>query len=219
MIQIVPAILATTEEAYKANIEKLWESNFFDRAYVQIDLMDGEFVKGKSIGPEVVKKYPSSFKFEVHLMVNEPLWWAEQLKDFKIVRYIVPIELPKQIIDDFISFVRAYTDCEIGFSINPETEVKDIGEYLSVAEAVVVMAVPPGKQGQEFIPEVLEKVKELSSLRQHFGYGFTIGVDGGVSSKNAKLVVDVGADYLVVGSHLVKGNIDENLEKFWEVLG
>lgn len=213
-VQIVPAILATEEKDYKAKIEKLWESNLFDRDVVQLDLMDGEFVRNKSVGVEVVKRYPASFKYEVHLMVSNPQAWAEDLKGFnKIIRFIVPIELGKDRLDEFISFVRAFTDAEIGFSFNPKTSLSKLGDYQMVAEAILIMGVEPGFGGQEFLLGTLGKTGEAASLVKKNGLDCLIGVDGGVNADNVKQIVEAGADYIVVGSSLIDGDIDENLRK------
>ncbi len=214
-MKIVPAILAISEEEYKQKIEKLWDSNLFDRDFIQIDLMDGEFVKNKSVGPEVIKKYPTSFKIEAHLMVNNPYYWATELKDFhQIQRFIIPIELQKEKLDQFIGFIRALTDAEIGFSLNPETSFSEFekSEYLNVAESILIMSVKPGFSGQEFIPETLEKVRQTTSLMRANGLDCKVGVDGGVSLKNIKEIFKAGADYVVIGSSLFEGDLVKNVE-------
>lgn len=216
MFQIVPAILATSEKEYKDKIENLWDSNIFDRDWIQIDLMDGKFVKNKSIEAEVVTKYPASFKYEAHLMVDNPYSWANQLQGFsKILRFIVPIELDKVKLDSFISFVRAFTDAEIGFSFEPETPLSKFGRYQEVAEAILIMGVHSGFSGQEFIPDTPKKIEEAASLAKKNGLDYLIGVDGGINNENIKPIKDAGADYVVVGSYLFRGDIDENLEKLW----
>lgn len=218
MIAIVPAILSTTEEDYKRDLEKIWLSHQFDRSLVQIDLMDGKFVPNQSVNPEIVKKYPASFKYEIHLMVEDPYFWISELKDFtKIIRFIVPIEIPEERIDQSIEFIRAFTDAEIGFSINPETPISRVESYLDVAESLTIMSIHPGFQGQDFIPESVEKVKQASLLKVK-NDKLVIEVDGGLGESNVKQVAQAGADNLVIGSHLLKGDIDENLEKIWEAI-
>lgn len=213
-IQIIPAILATSEKDYQEKIEKLWESNLFDRDFIQLDLMDGEFVNNKSISPETIKKYPASFKYELHLMVTDPSSWAEGLKEFyQIQRFIVPVELGKERLDKFIGFVRAFTDVGIGFSFNPKTPLALVDEYQSVVESILIMGVEPGFGGQEFLPEALDKTRQVASLVKTNGLDCLVGVDGGVNYKNAKQIVEAGADYLVIGSGLLEGDIDENLRK------
>lgn len=218
-MQIIPAILATTEQEYKEKIEKLWESNEFDRDWVQVDLMDGEFVPNKSVGIDIIEKYPASFKYEAHLMVSDPYDWAQRLENFhQILRFIIPIELDKEKIDKFIGFVRAFGDAEIGFSFEPQTPLGRLGEYRSVAESILIMSVNSGKSGQEFILDSIDKIREAASLVKENGLDCLVGVDGGVSSENIKEIMEAGADYVVMGSHLLEGDIHANLESVWEAL-
>lgn len=245
MIQIVPAILATTEEEYKQKLSKVESSGLFKDGWVQIDLMDnkglesspsgelygldsrtlpfsdekGKFVQKKTIGPETVKKYRTGLKIEAHLMVSDPHWWVRNLKDYPIVRFVVSIGLNKSEIDEFVSFTKSFTDAEIGFYVNPETSLNKINDYLDVIDSVLIMSVHPGAQGRPFIPESIDKIKECSRLRSNNNLNFLIGVDGGISPENAEKIVSAGADYLVVGSALFEyDNLEEGLEKFWEAI-
>ena len=191
MVQIIPAIDVATEEEYRDTLKKIENSGAFKGGWVHVDITDDVFAPWKTISPEVVKKYPTSLKIELHLMVEDP--------DHT----------------EIDNFQRVFAHIEAGASgsciaINPETPVSILGDLKP--EIVLVMGVHPGKQGQEFIPDVLEKVRELKEKNPNL----RIGVDGGVTPENAKLIIDAGADYLVVGSHLIEGNIDENLEAFWE---
>lgn len=220
MLQVVPAILATTEAEYQEQIERLWLSGDFDRDWVQIDLMDGKFVPQVSVSPEIVKKYKASFKYEVHLMVENPHDWVVQFKDFpSVLRFIVPIETEQYWLEEFISFTRAFTDAEIGFSFNPETPINRMNHQLMIgAESLLIMSVHPGASGQALMVESLDKVREAASLVEKNDLDCLVGIDGGISKDNIKKVRESGADYAVIGSHLLKGNIDENLEALWEAL-
>src|SRR5205823_342972 len=103
---------------------------------------------------------------------------------------------------------------EIFTAINPETDLNDIK-----TSGVLIMGIHPGFQGQDFIPETIEKISRLRSKYISNGVrNLIIGVDGGINENNAKLIVDAGADYLVIGSHILKGNINENLEKIQQAV-
>lgn len=211
-MKIVPAILAKTEEEYSNNLKEIEDSKGFDGEWIHIDLMDDKFVPNESIKASVIGKYPSKFKKEVHLMVRYPENWMDELFTTDVKCIVFPVE------DDSGTLERI-TDLknhgvEVGLSINPETPIEKLEPFLPQIDVVLVMAVHPGFQGQQFISEVLEKVKELVSKKGNF----IIEVDGGVDAQNAKMIVDAGADYLVVGSHLLEGNIDENLEEFKKAL-
>ena len=194
MVTIIPAILATTEEQYAKTLKKIEECEFFDEGWVHIDVIDGQFADNVTVGPEIISKYPTKLKIELHLMVENPKEFIDKLDGFDIGRIITHVEAEKS----------------AHIAINPQTPVSILDELQT--ESVLIMAIQPGFQGQEFIPETLEKIKEVRKSYPNI----LIGVDGGVTPENAKLIVDAGADYLVVGSHLIEGNIDENLETFWE---
>lgn len=216
MVQIIPSILAKTEQEYKDKLSQIEQSKFFEGGWVQIDFMDNKFVPNLSIGTEIVAKYPTKQKIEAQLMVEDPYFWATKFKGIEITRFIAPIESDKELLDQFVSFVKANTEAEVGFSFNPSTDINRLEDYKEVAQAVLIMSVNPGFGGQEFMPEALDKVKKAARLRLENNLHFLIGVDGGVNSLVAKGLADGGANYLVIGSHLLQGDIDENLEKIWE---
>jgi ribulose-phosphate 3-epimerase len=195
MIQIIPAILATSEEDYIADLKRIEDSHMFEGGWVHIDLADNKFVQNQTIGPEIITRNPTNLKIELHLMVENPQEVMKKLEGMDIGRTITHIEVG---------------NTNSSLALNPETPASALKG--AQVETVLVMGVHPGKQGQEFIPDVLEKIKQIKKMNPKV----LVGVDGGVAPENAKLIVDAGADYLVVGSHLIEGEIDENLEAFWE---
>lgn len=218
MIQIIPAILATTEKEYSKFTDKVNSSSLTGIDWIHIDYMDNKFVQNKSIGPDIIAKCKpeSSLKIEAHLMVINPFEWLDQLRSADVSRVISHIEVGEREIRSFIDKAKTL-NLKVGLAINPETPVSALEPFLDEVDTVLVMGVHPGFQGQKFIPETLEKIIELSSRRSlsHF----KIGVDGGISEENARQVVEAGADYLVIGSNLFKyDNLKEGLEKIWEVL-
>lgn len=213
MTQIIPAILATSEVEYAQKLRRIEESGLFKDSWVQIDFMDNKFVQNKSIEANVISKYPTSLKLEAHLMVMAPSAWVNNLADASVKRIIAPVEIHYQEIERFFD-VAQDEDIKLGLSLNPESAVDKIESFLNKIGVVLVMSVHPGFSGQEFVPEVLPKIKNLKEMKSNL----IVGVDGGISPENAKLIVDAGADYLVVGSHLLEGEISKNLEKFQEVI-
>ena len=217
MVQIIPAILATTEEDYQKRIQQIEESGLFKNKWVHVDLMDNKFVQNKSIGPEIVAKYPINSNLEAHLMAQEPYVWVEELIRIGVKRVIIPAEIPFKEVDRILDMVQD-TDIEVGLALNPETEVSRLEPYLDRIDVVLIMSVHPGFQGQEFIPESIEKIKEVLRLRSG-QIRFKIEFDGGISEENAKQVVDAGADYLVVGSGLFKyDNLENGLKRIQEAI-
>ena len=215
MTQIIPAILATKEEDYSKKLKNIEESGQFE--WVQIDLMDNKFVQNKSIGTEIIAKYKEpSLKIEAHLMVQDPLFYVEDLIKIGVKRVIIPIEIHFKEIDRILYMVKDL-DIEFGLSLNPETEVSRLDPFLDKLDVVLIMSVHPGFQGQKFVPETLEKVKDCARMRSNNNLDFQIEVDGGVSEKNAKGIVESGADILVIGSALYKyDTLKEAKEKFLE---
>ncbi len=210
MVQIIPAILATTQEEYKEKLQKIEQSGLFEGGWVQLDLMDNKFVQNESIGVDVIAKYPTNLKIEAQLMVKYPSNWIDELVKVGVGRIIFPVEDGENI-RERLQHIKNH-NIEAGLSLNPDTGASEVEEYLNDTDVILVMSVNPGFGGQEFKLEVLEKIKRLKSLK----LDLIVGVDGGVSPENVKQLVSAGVDYLVVGSHLVEGNIEENLEKIWE---
>lgn len=208
-IEIIPAILATREQDYKDKLSEIESSGVFHGGWVHIDFADGLFVNNKTA--KFSPRIQTSLKIEAHLMVNQPNTWAGLMAEMA-ERVILHLESPK------IDLTRFTEVPQVGVAINPETAVSMILPFIDKVDVVVVMGVHPGFQGQEFIPEVIEKVKEAKSLRLQKNCGFRIGVDGGVSAENAKLIVDAGADYIIVGSYLFEGDVEKNVEKIWEAI-
>ncbi|MBI2039927.1 ribulose-phosphate 3-epimerase [Candidatus Microgenomates bacterium] len=213
MVQILPTVFATTEEGYKKQIEQIQSSGAFKDGWVQIDLMDNKFVPNLSIGLEVVAKYPINSQKEAQLMVADPQDWIDELVELGFKRIIFPIEVGNTA--ELITQVKNY-HIQVGLSINPETEVDKLLEFLDRIDLVLVMGVRPGFQGQKLIPETLDKIKKLAQLK--LKYDFLIGEDGGINPQTVKSLVEAGVDNLAVGSFLFKGDIDENLERLWEAI-
>ena len=215
MIQIIPAILATTEKEYHEQLEKIISADVFQEGWIQIDIMDNKFVQNKSIGFDVIAKYPEFFKKEIKLLVEDPTNWLEQaayIDAHFMDRVIAPVEVGALKIEKYLNKAKELR-LEVGLSVNPKTPIESLVPFVDKIRYVVIMSVEPGFQGQQFITDALEKVKKVKSQ-----YSLTVGVDGGINSSNVRSIVDAGADYLAVGSGLLKGDIDANLEKFWEAL-
>lgn len=212
MAQIIPAILATTEEDFARDISLLKHSLLFKEGWVHIDLMDNIFVPNKSISPSATAKFQINLHKEAHLMVAHPLEWVDELIEAgfkKIIFHIESADDPAKCIE-YIKEKRL----QVGIAINNETPLEKLEPFLDKIDAVLVMSVVPGFQGQKFIPEALERIKQLKSKL----LVAKIGIDGAIKDDNIKEVVASGVDFVTVGSYLLKGDVDENLENLWEVI-
>lgn len=210
-IQIIPVILAFDEQKYQEKVEIVNNAPEFADGFVQIDITDGTLTESKSVGLDILGKYPISRNVEVHLMVKNPLEWIERLAKLKVKKIIISYEA--ELIPETLNKIKDL-GLEVGLGINPETDVDKIMPFVRKIDVLLILSVHPGLGGQKFIPEALEKIKKASKLKQQ--YEFKIEVDGGITLENAKDIVEAGADGIVIGEYLIYGDIGENLENIWE---
>jgi ribulose-phosphate 3-epimerase len=212
MIQIVPAILDKTSDEFRTHIEQLKNSHSFQEGWVHIDFADNDFVPNITLGVEEVSSIETHLKKEAHLMVSHPLDWIGKLKDAGFERVVFHFESEDPVAEVIESIKKS--GMEVGIAVKPETDINELEPYKNKIDQVLVMGIVPGFQGQPFIPETLDKIKNLKSRN----WPVKISTDGSVRDNNARDLVQSGVDQLVVGSFLLKGYIDENVEKLWEVI-
>lgn len=193
-IEISPSILAADFSKLGQEIADVEPHS--DRLH--IDVMDGHFVPNISFGAPVYKWIDSKLPLDVHLMIEHPWQYYE---DFvKAGASIIIIH--EEVCDDMRARLEQIktmgVDC--GISIKPATGVEKIKDVLDIVDQVLIMTVEPGFGGQEFMPDMLPKVRELREM----GYEGDIGIDGGVNAETAKLSVEAGANVLVAGSYVFK---------------
>ena len=167
---------------------------------LHLDVMDGSFVPNISYGPPVIesiRKY-TTLPFDVHLMVYHPENYFDVLQKIGVDMISFHIEAAvhtDRIINDLKS-----RNIKAGIVLNPGTSVYTIETILPLLDFILIMSVNPGFGGQKFIPYVLDKIKELKTLMKEKEVNIPIEVDGGISSSNAGLLKEAGADILVAGS-------------------
>lgn len=210
MVQIIPAILSKTEEDFEKDINKIKNSTALKDGWVHIDFMDNKFVQNKTIKPEVVSKFPADFMKEAHLMVDNPKEWIQKLIDVGFERVIFHLEC-KDNIDETIEYIKS-KGLEVGIALKNETELGKGEPFIEKIDILLLVGVKPGLQGQPFIEESVTKLRDVKSK----GWAVRVGIDGGVKNDNIKEITLAGADFVIVGSYLLKGDIDENLEKLWK---
>ena len=187
------------------NLER--DTKMIDRSraeWVHIDVMDGVFVPNISFGFPVMKpiRQATDKVLDVHLMIVEPEKYVEQFVKAGADYVTFHIEATEQA-EKCIELIHA-AGAKAGVSIKPATPTSVIKELLPQVELVLVMSVEPGFGGQSFMSISIDKVKELAAMREQMGLDFIIEVDGGISSKNAALLFDAGAEALVAGSAVFK---------------
>ena len=213
-IQISPSILSADFSQLGNEIKRLEQAG---ADMIHVDVMDGHFVPNLTIGPPVIKalKKNSSVPFDVHLMISPVHKYIEAYAnagaDIITIHPEATDNLQKSI--DKIKELKK----KVGVSLNPETKVDIIKKNLSGIDLVLIMSVNPGFGGQKFMPEVLNKIKELVKIREKEKLIFDIEIDGGINFDNSKLAIEAGANILVSGTTIFKSN-DGNIKKNIDLL-
>lgn len=186
--------------------------------YVHVDVMDGLFVPSISYGMPVIKSIRKATKrvFDVHLMINEPIRYIKEFVEVGADIITVHVEA----CSDVVATLEQIKSCGVkaGITLNPETPVSAVQPYLDMVDMVLVMSVNPGFGGQKFIISSIDKLKEIKKLKQEGNFTFDIEVDGGINLDNLATVLEAGANVIVAGSAIFKGDAAENVEKFKNVM-
>lgn len=186
--------------------------------YLHFDVMDGMFVKNISFGIPVLEclKGNTGMVLDAHLMVTEPIRYVEAFAnagaDIINVHY--------EACEDLQATIDKIHECGVkaGITVKPNTPVEVLRPYLDQVEMFLIMSVEPGQGGQGFIPESLDKIKELRQMLDERGLQTDIQVDGGIKLDNVGTVAEAGANIMVAGSAVFKGDIAGNVSEFMKVL-
>lgn len=211
--RLAPSILSADFCRLGEQIKQLEEN---DIDLLHIDIMDGVFVPSISFGMPVIKsirKITDMF-FDVHLMISEPIRYIEEFAKCGADGITVHVEACKDLRETLQKIKQHDMKCAV--AINPDTDIKKIEGVLEIADMVLVMSVYPGFGGQKFIPDSFERIKELDKIRKDRDLDFLIEIDGGVNADNAGMISESGADWLVAGTAIFSGNINDNIMKIKE---
>ena len=197
MGKLAPSILAADFSRLGEQVELISKAG---AELVHVDVMDGHFVPNISFGSAVMKSLNSweTSPYDVHLMIENPDQYIGDFVTDKI-EYIVVHQEACRHLHRTVQNIKSY-GVKAGVSINPATPVSTLECILSEVDLVLVMSVNPGFGGQKFIPETLEKIKQLDQLRKEKGYRYVIEIDGGISLDNVEMVKAAGCDIFVAGS-------------------
>ena len=210
-IKISPSILSCDFSEIGSEIEKLNNSG---ADLIHIDVMDGHFVPNLTFGPPVISKIRkcSKLPFDVHLMIS-PV--EKYIQDYANAGADI-ITFHPEATDNIQRTIDVIKSCgkKVGISLNPETPSTVIENHLKEIDLILIMSVNPGFAGQKFMPEVLEKVKFFRSKIKNENLNIDIEIDGGIDFKTAPLAIEAGANILVSGTTVFKGenNISENIK-------
>lgn len=211
---LAPSILAADFTKLGSEIQEIEAAG---ATYLHYDVMDGIFVPSISFGMPVLKsiKKATNQVIDVHLMITEPIRYVEEFvksgADLITIHY--------EACEDVKATIAKIKELgvKVGISICPETPANVLDEYLEEVDMILVMTVHPGFGGQKMIPECLDKVKEIRKKLNAKGLETDIQVDGGIYTSNVREALGVGANIIVAGSAVFKGEPAENVKAFLEI--
>ena len=202
-IQISPSILSADFSQLGSEIKRLEEGG---ADMIHVDVMDGHFVPNLTIGPPVIKalRNQSSLKFDVHLMISPVHKYIDAYANAGADIITIHPEATENL-EDSVKKIKELKK-KVGVSLNPETKIDVIKNFLDKIDLVLIMSVNPGFGGQKFMPEVLTKIKDLKKIQKDKNLNFDIEIDGGINFDNCKIAIEAGANILVSGTTVFKSN-------------
>ena len=198
---IAPSLLSANFINLQADCNMLNES---EADWFHLDVMDGRFVPNITFGPMIIEfiRKATTKVCDVHLMIEEPEKYTEHFKNAGADILTVHIEACKHLHRN-IQQIKSL-GMKAGVAVNPHTSIALLEDVIADVDLVCLMSVNPGFGGQKFIPQTLEKIKQLRSMCNAKGLQTHIEIDGGVTLENAKTILDAGADVLVAGNTVFK---------------
>ena len=211
-IKISPSILSANFSELGNEIKRLEQGG---ADMIHVDVMDGHFVPNLTIGPPIIKNLREKTKlpFDVHLMIDPVHKYIKDYADAGADIITIHPEATENL-SESINHIKSFKK-KVGVSLNPNTELNVVLDYLDKIDLILIMSVYPGFGGQKFMPETIKKIKDLDNIKKDKNLNFDIEVDGGINFSNAKKVLDAGASILVSGTTIFKennGDIEKNIK-------
>lgn len=213
---LAPSLLGADFSQLREQIQETREGG---AGYLHLDVMDGAFVPSISFGMPVISAIRGCTDqvFDVHMMVQEPGRYVEALKQAGADLICVHQEACTHL-DRTIHQIKEM-GLKAGVALNPATPVSVLDCILDLPDMFLLMSVNPGFGGQKLIPYVLDKIRSLRNMLDARGLDTDIEIDGGVTLGNVREILDAGANVIVAGSSVFKGDVRGNTKAFMEILG
>ncbi len=212
---LAPSILAADVAKLGEDIAKTADAG---AKYLHIDVMDGVFVPRLSFGQCVVESIRkcTDITFDVHLMIVDPI---KCIEDFaKAGADIITVHL--EACKDVAATLKKIRECgcKAGLSIKPATKVEEIIPYLEYTDMILIMSVEPGLGGQKYMEDATDRIRQTRKIIKDRGLDIDVEVDGGICRENLKMILEAGANVIVSGSSIFKGDITDNTNAFLKIL-
>ena len=201
-IKIAPSILSADFSKMGEEVRSLQDSG---ADLVHCDVMDGVFVNNITFGIKMVEdlRKITTLPLDCHLMIVRPEKYVERFAKAGADIITVHYEACQDNLKEVLNLIKS-TGVKCGAVINPDTPVEKIADVIPLCDMVLVMSVFPGFGGQKFIPEALDKLREVKAIVSACGKDIDIQIDGGVTPENVALVKEAGANVIVAGSAVFK---------------
>ena len=215
MMILAPSMLAADFKKLGEEIRVIEENG---AQYLHFDVMDGIFVPSISYGMPVLESIRPATKMicDAHLMITEPIRYIEAFAKAGADLITVHLEACEDV-EATLAKIRE-CGCKVGISISPDTPVASLEKYVDKVDMVLIMSVHPGFGGQKFIPKSLDKIRELKAMLDNKSLKVDIEVDGGIYLTNVEEVIEAGANVIVAGSGVFRGDAAKNTREFLEIL-
>ena len=215
MNYLAPSILSADFCELGRQIEEIGNAG---AQYVHIDVMDGVFVPSISFGMPIVScvRPRTDLFLDVHMMVTKPERYVEEFVKCGADSVTIHVEAC-DCIEETLKKIRSL-GAKAGLAINPGTPVAELLPYMDMVDMVLVMTVNPGFGGQAYIPECTDKIREVRAIIDERGLNVNLEIDGGVNIDNLQMNLDAGANVIVAGSAVFKGDITEKTKAFLEIM-
>lgn len=214
MIKLAPSVLACDFTRLGEEVKTVEKAG---ADYIHLDVMDGIFVPSLSIGMPVIDslRKVTDIPFDVHLMMHEPGRYLKAFKEAGADQITVHAESCIRLRDTLQQIQDL--GCRVGVALNPITSLSALDNVIDMVDQVLLMTVNPGFGGQKYLKSSTEKIRHLRKMIDEYELDVDIQVDGGIILDNVRTVLGAGANVIVAGSAVYRGDAAENVRKFKEI--